>query len=327
MNSPLLRLCILALLGSVATAARAQDISLRWLDETPPARNTGASFGVPWPQGAVARDAAFTLSADGRALPVQTWPLAYWPDGSLKWSGVATVVPAGFAGTAKLSVARPSAASAPASGALRVTRDGRAIVIDTGALVCAIPGAGGENLIDSLRIGEREAARAGRLVCILQNGPAPEPDESAAPGREAFSSIVKSATVEQSGPVRAVVRLEGFHRGARSGREWLPFTVRLYFHSGQTAVRMVHTIVFDGDQEKDFVRGLGVRFDVPMREQARNRTVRFAGENGGVWSEPLQPGGGNVAQETGEPFAATGNFFENAIWDDFKLVQPNPRGF
>jgi hypothetical protein len=36
---------------------------------------------------------------------------------------------------------------------------------------------------------------------------------------------------------------------------------------GDQPVRLVHTIVYDGDQNKDFIRGLGVVFDVPMREQ------------------------------------------------------------
>jgi hypothetical protein len=75
------------------------------------------------------------------------------------------------------------------------------------------------------------------------------------------------------------------------------------------------------------VRGLGVQFAVPLREEARNRTVRFIGADGGVWSEPLQPGGGSVAQETGQPFTGRGPFAQNAIWDDFKLSQPNPDGF
>jgi len=36
----------------------------------------------------VPKDQAFALAtADGKALPLQTWSLAYWPDGSLKWSG------------------------------------------------------------------------------------------------------------------------------------------------------------------------------------------------------------------------------------------------
>ncbi len=103
--------------------------------------------------------------------------------------------------------------------------------------------------------------------------------------------------------------------------------MRLYFYAGETTVRLVHTIAFDGDQEKDFIRGLGVQFAVPLREQPQNRQVRFAGADGGVWSEPLQPGGGNVAQEAGQPFTGRGEFSQNAVWDDFKLVQPNPDGF
>ncbi|MGH8016763.1 MAG: hypothetical protein ACREIA_00465, partial [Opitutaceae bacterium] len=36
----------------------------------------------------------FSLTdSSGQNLPLQTWPLAYWPDGSLKWSGFASIVP------------------------------------------------------------------------------------------------------------------------------------------------------------------------------------------------------------------------------------------
>ena len=316
------RSCFCFLLLLVLSSARAGEVTLHWLGATPPAQATGVSFGVPWPQGEVPRDAAFALQAQGTALPVQTWPLAYWPDGSLKWSGLATVVPAGLSGPVQLTTGAPASASA---GGLRVTNDGKSIVIDTGALVCAIPAAGGANLVDTLRIGDREVARDGQLVGILQDGPST--DNLAAPPRERFLSVVKKVTVEQSGPVRAVVRFEGMHRGVTSHREWLPFSVRLYFYSGETTVRMVHTFIFDGDQEKDFVRGLGVRFAVPLRDEPKSRYVRFAGEGRGVWSEPLQPGGGNVAQEAGKPFTPRGNFEDNAVWDDFKLMQPTPDGF
>ncbi len=107
--------------------------------------------------------------------------------------------------------------------------------------------------------------------------------------REKFVSLVKKVTVEQSGPVRAVVKFEGVHKGVKSGREWLPFNVRLYFYSGEASVRMVHTIFFDGDQSKDFIHGLGVTFAVPMREEIQNRHVRFSGEGDGLWAEPIQP--------------------------------------
>ncbi|EKC60332.1 hypothetical protein LEA_12921, partial [human gut metagenome] len=82
--------------------------------------------------------------------------------------------------------------------------------------------------------------------------------------------------------------MEGVHKSPK-GREWLPFVVRLYFYGGSEQVKMVHSFVYDGDQNKDFIRALGVRFDVPMREALYNRHVAFSCADGGVWSEPVQP--------------------------------------
>ncbi len=327
-----------------AGLAAPASVTLNWLDQSPPTVSQGVTWGVPWPQGAVARTTTFALTdAQGKGLPLQTWPLAYWPDGSLKWSGFATVGSAATAGPFHL------AAGAPAAGSLQVTNDGQAVRIDTGALVCTIASAGGPNLFDSLTIGGRTVAGPGQLVCILQTGPDGEADEVRP--REKFVSLVQKVTVEQSGPVRAVVKIEGVHRGSKSGREWLPFTVRLYFYAGETSVRLVHTLFFDGDQGKDFIHGLGVTFAVPLREEIQNRQVRFSGEGDGLWSEPIQPLVGRagptriVTDATGAdayPAQLEGRRVPNraemnqqgrnlvsnwAVWDDFKLVQLSPDGF
>jgi YetA-like protein len=327
-----------------AAAAAPQTVRFSWLGGEPPLVATGVSWGVPWPQGAVARGAAFNLSAKGKDLPVQNWPLAFWPDGSIKWSGFATVVPAELAGPVTLSTGSPTIFPA-----LKVTNSGKSIVVDTGVLECAIPSAGGANLVESMTIEGRAVVGAGQLICILQNGPDGDADEVRP--REKFVSVVKKVTVEQSGPVRAVVKFEGIHKGGTSGREWLPFHVRLYFYAGETSVRMVHTIFFDGDQEKDFIHGLGVTFAVPLREEIQNRHVRFSGEGDGLWSEPIQPLIGRsgptriVTDANGNdayPAQLAGlrvpsraqmnrqglNMVNNwAVWDDFKLVQLNPDGF
>src|SRR3974377_1792174 len=69
-----------------------QSVPIHWLDGAAPIRETGVSWGVRWPRGALRKDQSFVFTtADGKALPLQTWPLAHWPDGSLKWSGCATV--------------------------------------------------------------------------------------------------------------------------------------------------------------------------------------------------------------------------------------------
>ena len=304
-----------------ASRSAARSVELSLLSKEPSVLPTGVSWGVPWEQGAVARGASFNLNAGGGSLPLQSWPLAYWPDGSIKWTGFASVLPAGFQGAVTLA---SGAAQAAAAGTLKVATNPNTVVVDTGAMQCAIPLLG-PHLIESIESNGKVIAGACQLVCILQNGSANNPEDT--PARERFLSSVKKVTVEQSGPVRAVVKIEGMHRATASKREWLPFTVRLYFYSGQTSIRVVHTIVFDGDQNKDFVRGLGLEIYVPLRDQPLNRTGRFAGADGGLWSEPLQPGGGSAAQESGQPFTGNPIFAKNAIWNDFKLIQPNPDGF
>ena len=340
---------VLGLAASGARAASDPVVPVGWLGGTPAPLPTGVSFGVPWPRGTMPKTQAFALTtADGKSLPVQTWPLAYWPDGSLKWSGIATVAGPTNPGDFKLTpVAGNVAPAATNLGAIKVVTSDNAYEIDSGRAKIRIPKTG-DRFIESIIVDGREVARDARLVCILQNGP--DGDVDAVMPRERYTTHVQNVTLEQSGPVRAVVKIEGQHRGTKSQRAWLPFVVRLYVYAGQESVRMVHSFVYDGDQEKDFIRGLGVTFAVPMREEVQNRHVRFSGEGQGLWSEPIQPmigrGGRFVADPaTGADVYPTqidgrrvpnkaqvdrrGQGFLNdwAVWDDFKLIQPNADGF
>ena len=314
-----------------------------WLGGAVPVLDSGVSWGVPWPRGTVHRDEAFTLvAANGTALPLQSWPMAYWPDGSLKWSGFATVAPANAAGPFHLAPGSPP----PASGAapVAVKDSGEAIEIDTGVLQCRVPRQG-SFFIESMSLEGRVVARHGRLVCTVADRP--ELDGGGMLRIESFSSRIAKVTAEQTGPLRAVVRIEGVHKADEGTREWLPFTVRLYFYRGQAAVRLVHSIVFDGDEHKDFIRGLGLAVAVPLREQLQNRHVRFSGEGAGLWAEPVEPVTGwrplRIAGRTNafadqvegrripnkEEFDAAGQnlIADWAVWDSFKLTQLSADGF
>ena len=312
-----------------STGSAAGPIDLHWLEGAPPAE-TGVSWGVPFARGAVSKTQTFALAAaGGKPLPVQSWPLAYWPDGSMKFIGFATVAGPAAGAALRLSTGTPARAGL----SLRDTAD--AIEIDTGTLQARLPKSGA-HLIQSLRMEGREIARDARLVCTLEGQPEP------------FTSLLKSVTVEQSGPVRAVVKMEGVHQSAQPAREFLPFLVRLYFYAGSEHVRLVHSIVFDGDQEKDFIRGLGFAISVPMREEVQNRHVRFSADGDGVWSEPVLPATGRRLLAL--PGARTNAFEQQlagqripnkaafdrggqklltdwAVWDSYKLVQPNADGF
>ncbi len=326
---------------ALAAAPKPAPVELTWLHAYSQLQPSGVSWGVPWPRGAVKKNQAFTLTAaNGEILPLQSWPMAYWPDGSLKWSGFATVAGAEMKAF-KLGFGK-AAPKAKAAG-LQVRETVQAISINTGALQCLVPKSG-NLLLDSLLVDGRMVGGKGRLECVLQQGPDGEVYES--PARERYRSKVNTVTLEQSGPVRAVVRVQGVMQSEKGQRAWLPFSIRLYFYAGSKAVRLVNTITYDGNDQKDFIKALGVVFSVPMREELHNRHVRFAGEGPGIWAEPVRPlvgrrvftmNGQDVFpdQEAGKPVVNREQFAERdrelindlPVWNDYKLAQSTADGF
>ncbi|MDY0961047.1 Tat pathway signal sequence domain protein [Massilia sp. CFBP9026] len=313
-----------------AAPAAPGSVELSWL-EGRPGLMTGATFGVPWPRGALRNDQAFVLSGDNGDLPCQSWPTAYWPDGSLKWT--AHALPAMDAAPGRLRL-RPGNSGAKGGKQLTVKESPDAIVIDTGVIECTVPRQGAE-IVRSLRRGGRDIARAGKLVALCDDSP------DGSTRQTAYESRLQRVTLEQRGPQRSVVKVEGMHRTQDGGRSWLPFVLRLYFYAGAESVRIMHTFVFDGDEQKDFVRGLGLRFDVPLVDAPHDRHVRFGGEAGGLWAEGVRnltglrrdPGEAvRKAQLAGQavpPVAERVNKSLHLIpaWGDYSLAQLSPDSF
>src|SRR4051812_22677994 len=91
--------------AAVAIPARAMpraappDAPARWIDGAAPALDLGQTFGVPWPRGSLRPGQPLTVrDASGSPVPSQSWPLATWPDGSVKWTAHALPVGPGAAG-------------------------------------------------------------------------------------------------------------------------------------------------------------------------------------------------------------------------------------
>lgn len=254
-------------------------VGLHWLDGKSPALISGTTWGVPWAKGALKKNAAFALQGNaGENIALQSWPLACWPDGSLKWTAHAIGAHQALPETLQLTTGK----AATASGQLHVEEQGDAIIINTGIITCTVAKTG-TVLIRSISRGGKIAAQNGRLVLTTQN----TAEVSGTVTYENFESAISQVTVEQRGPVRAVVKLEGKHAHS-NGRSWLPFVIRLYFYEQSEAIRIMHTIVYDGDEHKDVIKALGVRFSVPMTDALHNRHVRFAGGNKGVFAEAVR---------------------------------------
>ncbi|HEX9784884.1 MAG TPA: Tat pathway signal sequence domain protein [Opitutaceae bacterium] len=319
--------------GQGSPAARGAAAPVRWLDGAPPVAFPGATWGMPWPRETYAKDTSFSLlSAAGAAVPVQSWPIAYWPDGTLKWT--AHAVPADVPLAAGYELV-PGPAVAP-SRALTAVESSDSIQIETGVITARIARRG-EVLVPELVRGGTAIARDGRLVCLLEDR-----SEPGVKREQAFAGRIDAVTLEQAGPVRAVVRVEGRH--ANDQRAWLPFIVRLYFYAGGESVRVMHTIVFDGNKDQDFVTGLGLRFTVPLQGELHDRHVRFAGSDDGLFGEAIRGLTGlrrapdrtiREAQVAGRATPPLGEWDRNVAsrlsyipaYDDWTLAQTSVDGF
>lgn len=312
-------------------------LALRWLDGAAPALPLGATLGLPWPRGQYQKSQDFNAAdAKGNPLPLQTWPLAYWPDGSLKWT--AHALPAGVDAGAAPSI-RAGKGVATGGAIVSVKEGPDFIEVDTGVIRCKLPRQGAK-LIQGIERDGREVL--GACTLIAQTDDKPDAEQGAVT-QTAFQSRTTKLTVEQTGPVRAVIKVDGQHRSA-AGREWLPFSVRLYFYAGAESLRVMHTFVFDGDDQKDFLRGIGLRFDVPLRDALYDRHVRFAGEAGGLWAEGVRnltglrrdPGAAvreaQLAGRATPPVAQWGKQVRELqhripAWGDYSLSQLSADGF
>ncbi|HEY9358259.1 MAG TPA: hypothetical protein VIQ52_18315, partial [Arthrobacter sp.] len=67
------------------------NTTVRWIDgDVPSELSGGTTWGMPFARGTVAgTDALAVRDSAGHHVASQAWPLATWPDGSLKWAGIA----------------------------------------------------------------------------------------------------------------------------------------------------------------------------------------------------------------------------------------------
>lgn len=318
------------------------DVPLHWVGGAP-AGQQAVTFGVPFIQGELKKGKKLTLLSDSDpSIPTDQWVLATWPDGSVKWLGVAATIPAG---SENLRLSHTGRNNSAVKGVV-ITESPSQITVKAGGAEYYISRAG-STLVDSIVAGGITEARDGRLVAIVADNPGEETAKSVS--YTDFTSDISGAEIERSGDNSACIKLSGSFRST-TGRNLFPFTARLYFTAGSPETKIVYSFVYDADMNKDFVRGMGLRFGVPMRDEMYNRHIAFSGADGGVWSEPVQPVVGRRVltlqgdtskvllqerQMRGERLPAPSAFDEKnqahlrnwATWDAYRLSQIGPDGF
>ena len=190
--------------------------------------------GIPLAAGELleARQVALE-AADGRAVPLQTEVLARWPDGSIRWLLLDFQLDLA-AGEKKRFTLRygPGAAPAMVERPIRVERTGGNVAIETGPLRLA----GGVWLdLD----GDGQFSAAEQLA-----GGGPGFVLTDAEGRRFTASDPDAALeVEQSGPIRACLRVSGSHVSEHGRR--FRYVARIHAYRGKPWVRICYTFIND----------------------------------------------------------------------------------
>ncbi|KAG7053869.1 secreted protein [Colletotrichum scovillei] len=289
----------------------------------------------------------------GSEIPLQTWPTAFWPDGSVKWTSHAIVSSATPEESYRVIAVDSSGVKLPFPDELIAEEDSNFISVSTGSLKITFAKTGNEIIKEVINAKGITVGVKGKLVLLSQDRVYDPDKPDSFVKHHNFQGSVSSVVIEQVGSIRAIITVRGVHVEVPQESEptikahepWIPFTLRFYLYAGSSHIRILHTITYDGG-ENDFVRGIGIRLKVPLQEEAAfDRHVRFSEASGGVLAEASQgltglwkdPGRqARSAQVHGKPLPSPDSWNPELpqdslrwvpVWNDFSLHQLSPDGF
>jgi len=288
-------------------------MTIKWLESQPKIKR-GINWGVPWEKGDLSVE-EFKKSEYRLSEPLQSKIMAYWPDGSIKWTGHSGV----FTPQNKELTFEKNILEEKQPLALEKFNG---IYVNNGISEAYFAKHGeGKNCLDWLNISGIPKVKNLRCQAYYQ-------------GEEQIGQVEK-VELEENGPIKAVVKVSGgIYQGHRLMQE---FILRFRFYKDVSQIEIIHTLIVIEDAAVD---GLALSYQTPIVGEPWNRFVTFAGEEG-TYTEPAQlllsrrhaidnkqygkQVLGQITEMTESDSEMLSHAKENAIWNNFWLRQTNHR--
>ncbi len=252
-----------------------QNVKLNWINNHNPADNVTAAWGVAWPRGEMKSVDSLRLLDGSKNVEMDSWVNAWWPDGSIKWTGHSAVI----SGKKNYTIDDSYGIRKTDSGKLEVCEKDDAFIISNKLLDITVPKSG-DKIIGSICKNGKVISNGSALEFIVENRDGLVTTHTMANG------ITDKVTIEQCSNVRCVVKIEGKH--AREGKEAVAdFIVRLYIYKGVPKIEISYTMIYTGDCQEDYVKGIGIKTDIPMEGELYNRHIRMGGDTGFYVDGPI----------------------------------------
>jgi PcRGLX-like protein C-terminal alpha/alpha toroid domain/PcRGLX-like N-terminal RIFT barrel domain/PcRGLX-like protein central beta sandwich domain/Galactose oxidase, central domain len=252
-----------------------------------------ARGGVPFPRGALHdTDKVRLKDNSGKEVPVQVDRLAEWPDGSVKWLLLTTIINAEYAVGKNYRVEYGEGVSRSAtfdSVPTVTTIDDGSVMVDTGALKFTLKKSGsgfldsvwfdrnanGSYDIDEQVVKPEQKARRNRfdLAAFSETenyqGLAFHSEKMEV---EASAAVVDSIEVERHGAASIHLLVKGHYEYEKLGRErekeyqnkGNAFRLRYTAYAGQPYLEVKHWFVFEGNSDREMAHDLGLSFAPEM---------------------------------------------------------------
>ena len=214
------------------------------------------TMGVPFPKGALqSPDHVRVLATDGEEIPSQVTTVTTWApaDSSLKWVWVFFF--AEDTDTYRLEYG-PDVERAPITGD-RITfvnnqRPTGFAEISTGPLRFRVKKQNDGGFLDAVQFDdEGDGFGAADTVATGPDGRGSYLDLLDAAGIDSSRAVVTQTYKEKgSGPLHAILRIEGEYRYSRDDNNPAPFVTRIHAYAGKPYLRVLHTITYTGEPDQ-----------------------------------------------------------------------------
>ncbi len=211
-----------------------------------------ACFGVPLPPRLLySTDSVLLRNSTGAEVPIQVKPVCFWPDGSIRWILIDCQASAPSHGCSSYRL-EYGVEHESYEGELELYENGEILAVFTGILNLTV--SKDEGLIkvymDLDGDGVAEYPAVEKAYFMVE-------DTS---GLRYYSTCgVKNVCLEEYGPLKAVVRINGTYK-TPGGAKILNYTVRIELYSGKCYFRVYHreengwTVLNDGSGQPDCLR-------------------------------------------------------------------------
>ena len=222
--------------------------------------NGFVTFGIPWKRGEVT-DCKFKAEDEYGELHVSSRPIAYWPDGSYKWTSHTL--------KAKGNKVTVSSGIGVEYEGNTLTETEDAFIVDNEKIEAVFPKKG-----DVLMKTPFADARI-RAIKELRS----EEDGCYISKQITYFGDITNVTVEEDGAMKTVICVEGVYRNENYGT-FLRFRAYFNVFNREREVKIKFTFLYDGNAETDFIKGVGIDFTQKMKGELYNRHIKLAGDYG-----------------------------------------------